>query len=482
MTSARTTQLSYSLAEPTKPTDAFHSVLMQAQSNSDFWSSKTTKKQSLQLGQVFTPYAMAAQLSSLLPESSIPTDFCTLADPGCGTGILSVAMASKVASSEKTPEMLIRGFEKDERLKDSWAQVWDMFEKRCEQSVDVELHNDFTADAEKLLKTGQISGITKPRIIQTNPPYKKLDKNSALSKVMTANGIPVPNLYAVFIALSASWLEEGGELLAIIPRSFASGDYFKKFRAWLNSRMSVEHVVLYRSRSNFKNVLQETILIRLKKTPKQNMNVRLTVMDTPTSTPEFDLVMPAESIITNDGWWMPRSEQDIKLVNKNRNRKDSLESLGVSMSTGKVEMHRLRGERVASVLYATDMDNEGNVTWGENRKPREVNVVERQVLSLPEDGCYVALKRIASNDEKKSDSNKPTQRLFPVLLTRSTTGLKELAIENHVQYLHSNNQPLSLELGRKLVEALSSNEHNAVIRSIGGTTQVNRSDLNQLRF
>ncbi|MDA0152351.1 N-6 DNA methylase [Vibrio sp. Makdt] len=469
-------QLAYSETPTFLPESHYKYVLEQVQGQSDYWASRTSKKESLSKGQVFTPLAMSVQLSSMLPDSCIPMDACSIADPGAGTGILSVAMASKIANSGRSPQLMIKGFETDTRLKDSWDLAWELFEKRGLLSVNTELHTDFTEDAENLLKTGEIHGMTKPKIIHSNPPYQKLGKSTSLSKVLTANGVPVTNLYAAFLALSVCWLEGGGELLAIVPRSFASGDYFKGFRAWLSQRMSVEHIVLYRDRTNFQNVLQETILIRLVKKSTQTSDVRITVMDTPTSTPEYDLLMPAREIIMDSGWWMPRSKSDIRLVNINRNRKHTLESLGLTVSTGKVEMHRLKGTIESTVLYSKDFDNDGNLSWAELKKPRKVNVEPKQVLELPKVGCYVVLKRISSNDGLKP------QRLFPCLISRESTGLKSLALENHVQYLHNNGKPLTMEQGEMLITSLQSQEMNAVIRSIGGTTQVNKSDLAQLRF
>ncbi|EJE4724487.1 Eco57I restriction-modification methylase domain-containing protein [Vibrio parahaemolyticus] len=469
-------RLTFQLTAPTRPNSKFMAVLSQVQEHSDYWARNTTKKMSRQLGQVFSPLSMAVHLSSLLPDSSIPESTCELADPGSGTGILSIAMASKIASSTKSPQLSVNGFEIDPRLKDAWGEAWDMFERRCAKSVEAGLYDDFTLDAERLLRTGTMRGLSKPKIIQTNPPYQKLKSTSPLSKIMSENGVPVSNLYSAFVALSVCWLQDEGELFAILPRSFTSGAHFSKFRAWLGERVSIEHVVLYRSRTCFANVLQETILVRMKKTSKQNNQVRITVMDTPDSTPEYDMVFPAEQLISPSGWWLPRTMKDIQLVNRNRTRQHTLESLGISVSTGKVEMHRLAGSETIPVLYSKDFDSEGNITWGETSKPRTVQMTPRQVLDLPESGCYIGLKRISSNDGLNP------QRLFPVILSRETTGLKQIGLDNHVQYLHKNGEPLTNDEANFLFNSLKSEELNAIVRTTGGTTQINQTELAKLRF
>src|SRR5699024_2022824 len=57
--------------------------------------------------------------------------------------------------------------------------------------------------------------------------------------------------------------------VAIIPRSFCNGKYFRKFRELILNETSIEHLHLFDSRtSSFKadNVLQENLIIKLKKT------------------------------------------------------------------------------------------------------------------------------------------------------------------------------------------------------------------------
>jgi adenine-specific DNA-methyltransferase len=321
-----------------------------------------------------------------------------------------------------------------------------------------------------------MAGLPKPSFLTVNPPYVKLDKSSELSKIMTANDIPVPNLYAAFIALGASWLEDNEHLLCIIPRSFCSGDYFQKFRRWLGQRMSVEHIILYRSRTNFKNVLQESILCYMTKTPHQSERIRITIADTPTSAPEYDLVMSARDIISEDCWCLPGSANDIELINQNRRRNHTLRSLGVSMTTGKIELHRLKGDQEIPVIYSKDFTNAGEWVWNETRKPRMVLTQKSRILNLPKEGGYVILKRISSNSDKNPN------RLFPAWLSQSTTGYSSVGVDNHIHYLSLNDQPLSEQQGRRLIEFLKSEEAQAIMRATAGTTQINEADLHKLHI
>ncbi|MEZ8295818.1 Eco57I restriction-modification methylase domain-containing protein [Vibrio splendidus] len=470
-------QLSFELVPPTLSSHTFDAVLDHVQANSDHFTATTSKAMSRELGQVFTPLAMSKQLSELLPEQAIPSHHCQLADLGAGTGMLSVCVAAKIATTESAPALSIMGFETDRRMESAWQQAWQRFEACGQQAIEQALYGDFTEQAASLLRTGTMANLPKPRIIQTNPPYQKLRRDSELSQTLRDAGIPVTNLYAAFVALGVCWLEEGGELLAILPRSFASGDYFKPFRAWLSERMSIEHVVLYRSRTNFKNVLQESVLVRMTKKPEQSTSIRITVADTPTDPkPEYDLLMPASNVLSQQGWWLPRGAADIEHINRNRLRPNTLASKGITMSTGKVELHRLKGSEMTTLLYAKDFDGNGAITWGETRKPRYVTTVEAQRLTLPASGGFVGLKRISANDGPNP------QRLFPVVLTQATLGMEEIAIENHVQILSRNGDPFTEQDAHELAAMLASVEANSVVRSFSGTTQINKSDLATLRL
>src|SRR5260370_35265937 len=70
-----------------------------------------------------------------------------------------------------------------------------------------------------------------------------------------------PNVYDFFLAAAAQMLRPGGELVAITPRSFCNGLYFRGFRHWFFEKMSLYRIHLFESRTEtFRDVLQESIV------------------------------------------------------------------------------------------------------------------------------------------------------------------------------------------------------------------------------
>lgn len=59
-----------------------------------------------------------------------------------------------------------------------------------------------------------------------------------------------PNIYAFFMAVAADLLRDGGEMVAITPRSYFNGPYFKRFRKRFFDRMAARQIHVFESRTD----------------------------------------------------------------------------------------------------------------------------------------------------------------------------------------------------------------------------------------
>ena len=101
-----------------------------------------------------------------------------------------------------------------------------------------------------------------------NPPYMKIAKDAAEALAMPEVCYGAPNLYFLFWAMGVHNLKKEQELVYIIPRSWTSGAYFRKFREYLFDNCVITDIHLFESRDKvFKgeSVLQETMIIKVKK-------------------------------------------------------------------------------------------------------------------------------------------------------------------------------------------------------------------------
>jgi methylase of polypeptide subunit release factors len=67
-------------------------------------------------------------------------------------------------------------------------------------------------------------------VVIGNPPYMKIPKDAPEATAMPEICYGAPNMYFIFAAMGLFNLKENGEMVYIIPRSWTSGAYFKRFR------------------------------------------------------------------------------------------------------------------------------------------------------------------------------------------------------------------------------------------------------------
>lgn len=127
------------------------------------------------------------------------------------------------------------------------------------------LNEDFIAAAVPMVR-GDLFTSEAPRFNTAiiNPPYRKIRSDSPTRLLLRSAGIETSNLYAGFVALVTRLLDKGGELVAITPRSFCNGPYFKPFREDFLKAMSLHRLHVFESRSaafSGDAVLQENVII-----------------------------------------------------------------------------------------------------------------------------------------------------------------------------------------------------------------------------
>jgi adenine-specific DNA-methyltransferase len=109
-----------------------------------------------------------------------------------------------------------------------------------------------------------------------NPPYLKINAHSKVRALLRTLGLETSNLYTGFMAATAQLLKLGGELVAISPRSFCNGVYFRDFRRMFLEMMAFKQIHLFESRQEAfsdDEVLQETIVIHAIKQKQKFENV-----------------------------------------------------------------------------------------------------------------------------------------------------------------------------------------------------------------
>ncbi len=226
--------------------------------------SKSTgaKKKSL-FGQFLTPEKTAAFMASLFPDGE---GVCHLLDAGAGIGSLSAAFLDRWRDDRfRFEQVLVDAFELDSALTEHLAQTLAKYNHRDDFASNIHEKDFIHAAVESL--SGSLFSKPLKRYTHAilNPPYKKISSSSAHRIALRRVGIETVNLYSAFVALAVALAAPGGQIVAIIPRSFCNGPYYRPFRDFIFERAAIHHMHLFESRSKaFKDdeVLQENIIVR----------------------------------------------------------------------------------------------------------------------------------------------------------------------------------------------------------------------------
>ena len=292
---------------------------------------KNKKEERKKKGQFFTNKEIAIFMANLY---DIPKEKKSLhiLEAGIGTGILSCALLEKIEKEGSINKVHLTCYEIDSSIIDILFKNLEYIKKNLKISFSFEIiKKNYILDKKLLQKYDVVIG---------NPPYLKLGKMASETEAMKHLCYGSPNLYFLFVAKSLSELDENGEMIYIIPRSWTSGLYFKKFRDYLLSESQIQHIHLFTSRDKVfisESILQETMILKIKKTKEHMPYVKVS---SSFSSLDFsdrtEIEVPYEIIVSQDTNYIhiPVNLNELEILEKIHKLNNTLESIGLKMKTG----------------------------------------------------------------------------------------------------------------------------------------------------
>jgi adenine-specific DNA-methyltransferase len=454
------------------------------------FSSKLSIKQRSELGQFLTPAAiarfMAGQFSNLAGH-------IRLLDPGAGVGSLTAAFIEQVLmSSDPIESCFITVYEVESgfisSLEQRLTECCTALEKRGIQANYCLREKSFIeAVAEVNLPLFSESTARFTHAI-LNPPYKKINNQSIEKKYLSSLGVETVNLYSAFVWLTMLQLDEDGEMVAITPRSFCNGTYFRPFRRAFLNEMKLRKIHVFQSRSTAfadDDVLQENVIFHAVKTSSKLDSIEVTnhsgnVLSEFSETrvaPYHEVIEIKDSdqfihIITN-------SLEDTLRVQMEQ-LPCTLEQLGLEISTGPVVDFRLKSalrsdldEKSVPLIYPESIRADQILFPPQN--PRKAIAIEQNPETqkwLVQQGWYVLTRRFSAKEEKR--------RIVAAVCAPLNAPF--LGIENHLNYYHARGEGLDPALARGLAAFLNSTLCDRYFRQFSGHTQVNATDLRRIKY
>lgn len=443
-----------------------------------------------EIGQFFTSPTVARYMGSLMTYSNEHID---ILDAGAGSGILTASLCEEILKNKQIKSVDVDLYENNDAI----LPILISNMNTLKEVLKVEgisfsyriMNENFICSNSHYWKenNGTISGLYD--VIISNPPYKKIGKNDleAVSMPEVVHG--QPNIYFLFMAMSAKLLKENGQMIFITPRSFSNGAYFQKFRKWFFNNVKLTHLHLFVSRADVfegDSILQETIILKAVKTTKRIHTVSISQCE---NMDDFEnqktFVVPYKTIVNSDDdncfMLMPTNQKDIDTISFVNRWKNNLVSLGYKLKTGPVVDFRatefLRGEEekdTAPLFWAHNFQNNRiNFPVLVDKKPQYI--VKSEVRLLIKNQNYIFLKRFTSKEEKR--------RLQSVLYFKEDfESFDYIGVENHLNYITKINGTMSKQELYGLFVLLNSSVFDRYFRILNGSTQVNANEMNSIPF
>jgi adenine-specific DNA-methyltransferase len=401
-------------------------------------SSQARRKE---LGQFLTPQSVAQMMAAML---ACRAPVISILDAGAGVGSLFAACVAEFLSRPQPPEEIrVVAYEIDTLLAAYLHDTLALCRRLCEAK---NIHfsgeirpTDFIADTAHALTNSLFSAREEFTCAILNPPYRKINTNSKHRIQLRSIGIETSNLYTGFLTAAIKLLAPHGELVAITPRSFCNGPYFRPFREFLLTETALDRLHLFDSREEAfhdDDVLQETIILHATKgAPPPN---QITITSSHNADDEMilsrtlafpDVVRPQDPErfihVVSD-------ELDQQVAERMAGLTASLSDLGLSVSTGRVVDFRAKSHLLvtpepgaAPLIYPQNFAD-GFIAWpiANAKKPQALAMnAATESLFVPNDN-YVLVKRFSSKEEKR--------RIVSAVFESSNVSCPIVGFENHL--------------------------------------------------
>lgn len=445
-------------------------------------------------GQYLTPGLVASYMAEMFAKSN--SSHIRLLDPGAGSGALFSAFLDTVYNSKKIPRKIeIIAYENDvhlfKELKNT-AKIAEQFFMNSQINLKIDLRDsDFIMEAATAIQPNLLpeSRILKPFThVIINPPYRKLATSSAHRKNLKRVGIDVTNLYSAFVALSIKLMKVGAELVAITPRSFCNGPYFRSFRKLLVQDGYFSKIHIFDSRTDaFKEdeVLQENVIFKFKKGVEHN-SVEVSSSPDRTFKRSKRRIVPYSKVLNHGDAdliiHIPSNEFDEYVLDRLGQFRYGLSDHNLSVSTGPVVDFRLKRflrecwlPGMAPLIYPYNIED-SRIKWPKtnHKKYSAIEINGKSIKWLMPNGNYVLIKRFSSKEEAR--------RIYPAYFNVHDIDNEFIAFENHLNVIHSGRRGIGQNIAKGITAYLASTIVDLYFRQFSGHTQVNSSDIRNLPF
>lgn len=428
------------------------------------------KKLRKEYGQFFTSVHTADFMASLFDITT--KRHINVLDAGAGSGILGIALVAHLREKKYTGDILLVCYETDENVIPILEKNLTIAKERFGIAYTIKQENYITSQDFSSEECSDLFDL-----IIGNPPYKKISKDAIEAKSIPSVCYGAPNLYFLFWAMGLKNLKEGGEMVYIIPRSWTSGAYFERFRAFLLQNGAIIHIHLFGSRDKVfdgESVLQETIIVKIKKTTIKPENVEMTYSTTSDFSDIISYPVKYDSVVGANGYvYLITNKEEEDVLGRLGKFDNTLVSDNLRMKTGLIVDFRTRevlrnepSNDTYPLLYSQHIKN-GRVHWPIGKEAEYIDTTRNSFLQ--ENTNYLLVKRFTAKEEKR-------RLQCGIYLKKDHPDFEFISTQNKVNFIKCETP----ELAYGLFVIMNSTIYDTYYRILNGSTQVNSTEINNM--
>ena len=462
---------------------------------SKYYAREKSRKQKKDAGQFFTPSPIANFMASLADSKK---EHIKILEPGSGIGILSVALIENLRKTNRNLKIIeLTLYENDASLLPYLSKVIEITKDRLKKdniTLNYEIKTEDFVSANVTYITSNlmpfVEGTARGHydLIISNPPYYKMNKKD-IERYKIGDNIPgQPNIYSLFMAVSAGMLNENGQMIFITPRSFCSGLYYSQFRTWLSRKINFSHIHVFEERNNVfskDGVLQENIITHFTKQKPSRICISTSEGKELTLIKKI-YVSEKDVIYKSNGhifFRLPTDKNELEIIRELDKLPKNFYKLGYKISTGKVVAFRnkkhLRKDISKKNVPLIWMHNIKNmrVSWPIEKKQKAKAIEKNNETEhlLIKSGNYVILKRFTTKEQKKRFDT-------GLISSDDFNKYQYFALDNMLNYIYDQSNGMTKEQTFGIAQYLNLPIVDKYFRILNGHTQVNANEVYALPF
>ncbi len=449
-----------------------------------------SKTENIRLGRLFSKKDTARLMADMLTIDPTKNVY-TILDPGAGTGILAAAAIEAVCKgAPEAKQIFITCYENDPVFIPVLEDNLERIRKKCRHDYGVKLYitvyeENYLTDSKNHYTVTFYDDMVEDKfdIIIANPPQHFIEKGSA--EALAVGGVTQLKMNAAFLfaTLASRHLEDGGQLVTVLPTTVASASALTPFRQAIQSELSLNRIHLFVGpQKNTKRAvpLKKNVVLGYKKSEKPD---KITITTSTDSGKELTTLEPvAYSFVVDqkDGsLTLPKSKEDTNIVRHISNQPETLASLGLKISTGLVIDSKCEGllftepVKGALPLLRPSAIKNGQISFPQPVKRQYVAPVDARLLQKNKN--MIIVKRVPA----KSDDRFLNPAIY---MAAQLPAYKYISTHNKVNYIDCVNkdEELTPRMAFGLFAILNSTIYDRYISIISKSKQINAKEMREL--